>query len=204
MVHGDGLLHVLGQVVPQVPAVGDLDRGRRALPGAVGVGAGPVPADHLGAGMRAQPAGEGVGLAVGEQVDRAVGGHVDQDRAVDVPAAQREVVHAEHRHTRALGVGQARSSRSSVDRLALTPRMWARRAPARPASAKPTASSSSCSSGLRLAYREVRPGICSAKVRARQSWSSQKKRRTRSRSTTRRPPIAGSCQPPLIAAVHPR
>jgi hypothetical protein len=35
VVGGDGLLGVLGQVVPQVPPVGDLDRGRRAGAGAL-------------------------------------------------------------------------------------------------------------------------------------------------------------------------
>src|ERR1700685_3290794 len=43
-VRGDRLLGVFSQVVPQVPAVSDLDRGRRAGPGALGVGPGPVPA----------------------------------------------------------------------------------------------------------------------------------------------------------------
>jgi hypothetical protein len=72
MVRDDGLLHVLGQVVPQVPAVGDLDGIRCCLPGAISVAPGPVPADDLGAGMRPQPVGEGGGLPIGEQVDRAV------------------------------------------------------------------------------------------------------------------------------------
>jgi hypothetical protein len=90
----------------QVPAVGDLQRGRRSLPGALGVGAGAVAADHLGAGMGLQPGGEGGGVAVGQQVDRAAGGHVDQHRAVVVAAAEGEVVHAKHRDRLDLGVGQ--------------------------------------------------------------------------------------------------
>jgi hypothetical protein len=56
--------------------------------------------------MLAQPPGEGVSLAVGEQVHRAVGVHVDQYRAVHLPAAQREVVHPEHRHRPYRRVGQ--------------------------------------------------------------------------------------------------
>ena len=47
MVRGDQSFHVLAQVVPQVPPVGDLDRVGRTVTGAVGVSAGPVPADHL-------------------------------------------------------------------------------------------------------------------------------------------------------------
>jgi hypothetical protein len=38
---------------------------------------------------------DGVSVACGQQVDRAVGGHVDQDGAVAVPAAQGEVVDAQ-------------------------------------------------------------------------------------------------------------
>ena len=45
------------QVVPQVPPVGDLHRAGRTVPGAGGVAAGPVPADHLHAGVGAEPAG---------------------------------------------------------------------------------------------------------------------------------------------------
>jgi len=47
MVRGHQSLHVPAQVVPQVPPVGDLYRAGRTITGAVGVGAGPVPADHL-------------------------------------------------------------------------------------------------------------------------------------------------------------
>ena len=43
--------------------------------------AGPVPADHLDAGMLAQPLGKAGGFPVGQQVYRAVGVHVDQDAA---------------------------------------------------------------------------------------------------------------------------
>jgi hypothetical protein len=47
-VRGDRLLEVFAQVVPQVPAVGHLDRVWCAVPGALGVGPGPVPADSRG------------------------------------------------------------------------------------------------------------------------------------------------------------
>jgi hypothetical protein len=101
-----GLLDVLGEVVPQVPAVGDLDGLGCASMGAVGVGAGAVAAHDLDAGVLAQPVGEGVGLPVSQQLHRAVAGHVDQDAAVVVAAAQREVVDAEHGHRVGLGIGQ--------------------------------------------------------------------------------------------------
>jgi hypothetical protein len=106
MVSGDGLLHVLGQVVPQVPAVGDLDRVRCGLPGALGVGASAVPADDLGVRVRSQPGGEGGGLPISQQVHRTVGRHVDQHGAVAMTAAQGEVVHAQLGHAGGLGVGQ--------------------------------------------------------------------------------------------------
>ncbi|HEY4992538.1 MAG TPA: hypothetical protein VII33_10695 [Nakamurella sp.] len=82
-----------------MPAVGDLHRIRRAVPGAVSVAAGPVPADHLHAGMSAQPVGEVAGFPAEEDVDRSVPvGQVDQHRAVVVAAAQRELIDAEDRH----------------------------------------------------------------------------------------------------------
>jgi hypothetical protein len=90
MVGGDRLLHVLAQVVPQVPTVGDLDRVRRGLAGSLGVGASAVPADHQGSRMVPQPAREGAGLPISKQIHRLVGGHVHQDGAVDMPAPQRE------------------------------------------------------------------------------------------------------------------
>ena len=104
---GDRLLGVLSQVVPQVPAVGDLDRGRGAVPGALGVGPGPVPADHLRAGMRLQPRLEGSGLPVRQQVGHVPGPHVDQHRPVHLALGQREVIDPEHqRRSRDLRFGR--------------------------------------------------------------------------------------------------
>ena len=47
LVAGDGLAGVLAQVVPDMPAVRHLDRPGSAGAGSLGIGAGPVPADHL-------------------------------------------------------------------------------------------------------------------------------------------------------------
>jgi hypothetical protein len=52
--------------------ISDLDRIRRAVVGAFGVGAGSVSADDLHARMGAEPGGQCLGGAVGEHVDRAV------------------------------------------------------------------------------------------------------------------------------------
>ncbi len=98
LVAGDSLAGVLAHVVPQVPAVGDLVRVRGAVPGALGVGAGPVPADHLHARMSLQPRLQRGRLPVRQHVGRDAALHVDQQRRVRVPAPQREVIHAQHPH----------------------------------------------------------------------------------------------------------
>jgi hypothetical protein len=85
------ILGVPGQVVPQVPAVGDLDRVRGAVPGTLGVVAGPVPADHLRARMRLQPGLQGAGFPVRQQLDRLARSDVHQDSPVDLAASEREV-----------------------------------------------------------------------------------------------------------------
>jgi len=55
-----------------MPAISNLDRLRRALARAVGISAGAVTTNDLDAGMRAQPDGEGLRRAVGQQINRAV------------------------------------------------------------------------------------------------------------------------------------
>jgi hypothetical protein len=62
-VGGNALLDGLGEVLPQVEAVGDLDGVRCPGPGSVGVRAGAVPADDLDAGVGGQPVREGLGVA---------------------------------------------------------------------------------------------------------------------------------------------
>jgi hypothetical protein len=56
--------------------------------------------------MVGQPAGQGDGLTVGEHVDGPVGVDVNQDRAVGVPLAEGEVVHAQHPGGGPVRVGQ--------------------------------------------------------------------------------------------------
>ena len=74
---GDGLGGVLGEVVPQVPAVGDLDCLRCAVAGAFGIGAGPVAADHPRAWVGLEPPGQRAGLTARQDVDRPAGGGID-------------------------------------------------------------------------------------------------------------------------------
>ena len=56
--------------------------------------------------MLAQPRGERVGLAISKQIDGPVSIEIDQHRAIDMPAAQREIIHPQHRHGPDLRVGQ--------------------------------------------------------------------------------------------------
>jgi hypothetical protein len=86
-VPSDGLLDVAGQVVPQVPPICHLDSLRSTGLRALGVGAGAVAADHLGAGMISQPLGQRLGLTARQQIDRLAGVHVDQNGAVHISLA---------------------------------------------------------------------------------------------------------------------
>lgn len=81
--------------MPHMPAIGDLDCGGRAVAGALGIRAGPVPADNGRAGVGFQPRFHGGGLPVREHVDDVAGVHVDQHGSVHVPLAQGKVVDAE-------------------------------------------------------------------------------------------------------------
>ena len=94
-VGSDRFLDVFTQVVPQMPAISDLNRVWCAVPGALSVSAGPVPADHLCARMRLQPGLQGAGFPVRQQVDRLPRGDVHQDGSVDAAIPQGEVVDPE-------------------------------------------------------------------------------------------------------------
>ena len=87
MLLADDLLDGLDEVVPQVPPIGDLLCIRRADPDGFGVGAGAVATHDLHPGVGTQPGGEGVAGPVSQQIQRPMGGHVDDDGAVDMAAA---------------------------------------------------------------------------------------------------------------------
>jgi hypothetical protein len=82
----------LGQVVRQMPAVGDLDRRWSAVRRAVGVLAGSIARNDLDAGMGFEPSGKGLGGTVREEIDRAMPLEVNQDGAVALPLAFGPVV----------------------------------------------------------------------------------------------------------------
>jgi hypothetical protein len=77
-------------------AVSDLDRAGRTVAGALGVSTGAVLASHPRARMRLEPVGQRPGLAARQDVDGPPGVGVNQDSGVDVTAAQREVIDAQH------------------------------------------------------------------------------------------------------------
>jgi hypothetical protein len=97
---------MLAQVLPQMPSVGDLHRVRSPGPGAFGIAAGTVPADHPHSGMRGQPALQRLRPAIGKHLDRPVGVDVDQHGRVAVAPAEREVINAENPHLTAIGIWQ--------------------------------------------------------------------------------------------------
>jgi hypothetical protein len=86
-----------------VPAVRDLAGLRGAGASSVGVGPGPVPGDHLDAGVPPQPGRQRARLPIRQQVDHRMTFQVHEHRAVAVAAAQRPVVHPEHAGRRARG-----------------------------------------------------------------------------------------------------
>jgi hypothetical protein len=56
--------------------------------------------------MSEQPVGEGLGGAFGQHLDGTAALHVDQDRAVVVPALESEIVNTKSTHGLRLGIGQ--------------------------------------------------------------------------------------------------
>jgi hypothetical protein len=80
---GNGLLDVLSEVVPQLPAVGDLICLWCAGGGAVGIRAGTIAADDPTARMLTWPYGESGRLPV-QHIDRPMRGQVDEHRAIDM------------------------------------------------------------------------------------------------------------------------
>lgn len=102
----DRLLDRLAEVGPQVIAISDLFGLRRADPSALPVTAGTVPADDLHLGVIAEPGSQVLPVAAVVEVQRPVGGHVDQYRAVVAAPAEGEVVDAEDLHLADLRLGQ--------------------------------------------------------------------------------------------------
>ena len=104
--HGRFLQHLLfprerplqrrGQVLEEVETVRDLNGVGSSLAGSLRVGTAAVAGDDLDAGMLPQPLGQGLGPAVGEQVDDAAALEVHQDRPILLAFPFGPIVHPEH------------------------------------------------------------------------------------------------------------
>jgi hypothetical protein len=79
--------------------------------------------------MVGEPGGHRRRGPVGQQIDGTARVDNQQDRAVVVSRAQGELVHPEHPRRVRFGSGRRRISRRSVDRLARTASVFAKRAP---------------------------------------------------------------------------
>ena len=134
----DALLGGFAQVVPEVPSVGDLEGLRGAAGGAFGEEGRAVTADDLDAGPLGEPGRERVRLPVRQEVDRATCLDVDEHSSVDTALALGVFVHADHAGRAVAGSGSEAISLSRVFRLTGASKASVIRAPARPASARPT------------------------------------------------------------------
>ncbi len=105
-VSGDAGLYRPAEALPQMEPVSDLQSIGGAASGALGVGACPVPADDLHAGMAVQPVGQWPGFTRWEHVDHAVVFDAGQHGGVGLAAADREVVHAQYPRSTEPRVGQ--------------------------------------------------------------------------------------------------
>ncbi|GLX38229.1 hypothetical protein Sros01_43020 [Streptomyces roseochromogenus] len=90
-----GFLHRGGEVLQQMPAVGDFNHVGGGFLDRTGVGRGPVPSDDLRTGVLAQPGGERLGGAVAQDVHDAAGLDVDQEGSVGAALAEGELVNAQ-------------------------------------------------------------------------------------------------------------
>ena len=84
-------------VAEQVPAIGDLDRGRRTGSDRAPIFSRAVPRDKADFRPDPQPGGQRFGIAIGQQVDRRPVLEIDDDRAVARAFPQRPIVDADDR-----------------------------------------------------------------------------------------------------------
>lgn len=105
-VGGDAGFHGPAEALPQVEPVGDLEGVGGTESGTLGVGARPVAADDLHAGMSGQPRGQRPRFTCPEHIDHAMGFSAGQHGGVGLLPADREVVHAEHARRSELRIRQ--------------------------------------------------------------------------------------------------
>lgn len=93
---GDLLAHGVTQAVPQMPPVGDLNRGGQRVPHRLRIRGRAVPAHDLDARVRPQPPGHHFGAAPSQHVDPGAGVGIDQHGGVLGTPAQGEVINRQH------------------------------------------------------------------------------------------------------------
>lgn len=103
---GDAGFRGSAEALPQVEPVGDLQSVGGSAAGTLGVGACPVSADDLHAGVTDQPGGQRPGFTGREHIDHSVVFDAGQDGGVGLATADREVIHAQHPRRAELRIGQ--------------------------------------------------------------------------------------------------
>lgn len=96
MVAADLALESGGQVLEQMPPVGDMDGPRCSPAGTLAVDLGPVAGDHLDPGVVPKPPRDAVLLSVGQQVHNLVALQVHDGGAIAAPLAPGPLVDADH------------------------------------------------------------------------------------------------------------
>lgn len=92
----DRFLDVAGQSVPEMPAVSNLLGLGCSHTCAFGIRPGTITTNRGDARVGAKPRGEARRGAIREQIDRPVGGHVQQDGSIRVAAFEREIIDTQH------------------------------------------------------------------------------------------------------------
>src|SRR5215208_6659734 len=90
------LFQYLGEVMQEVPAVGDMSRLRSTIVNAFPADRGAVTADHFQAGVLAEPSCYGLCRVSFEEIHYLVALEVHHDGAGGVASLETEVIHAQH------------------------------------------------------------------------------------------------------------
>ncbi len=91
----DQSLHGVAEIAEKVPAVGDLDGGRRPVSSSFRIGSGSVANDDLDPGMLLEPLGDCFRRPIRKEIDDAPAFEIADDGAVALTAAERPVVDAD-------------------------------------------------------------------------------------------------------------
>jgi hypothetical protein len=143
-------------------------------------------------GSLRQPCGQAKRLPVRQQIHRPTGLDVDEHRAIGPSFACGVLTNRSRGRGLGLGLGQCIEQPQHRAAADGHPESRATRAPAQPRRVALTAARADRNRSVHLLCRRVSPGFCSTNVRRTHEDSGQKNRRTRSRRTTRHPPLGTS------------